>query len=108
MTTVINLDDLTSEPKVVIKIGTAEHAMKPLSVQDLIDNLKLVEEMGMNPGIPAEIEAGIKIITRAFPTLTEEQIRALPVEVLMQLVAIARGGDGEVMEGPEGNGKAAS
>lgn len=109
MTKVINLDDLSTEPPVRITIGGKTHDMKVLTMQDLIDNLKTVEELGMNPGVAQELEAGVKIIGRAFPTLKESQIRNLPVDTLQQLIEIARGGTAEVAEeGEEGNGKPAS
>jgi hypothetical protein len=97
MTTVINLKDLAKEPDVVIvtEDGT-RHAMKPATVQSFINNVRLVEDLGTKSSVVDEMEAMIKIIDGAFPTIGEKEIRSWPLENLQSISDLARGQNAEL------------
>ncbi len=98
MTTVINIKELAAVPAVIIvDENDVKHEMKSATVQTFIDNVKLVESMGTNVSAVDEMEAMIKIILGAFPTLTEEGVRGWPLEVLSNISDLARGQNGEIV-----------
>lgn len=98
MTKVINLADLAKEPEVVIvTTDNVRHAMKPATVQSFIDNVKLVESLGTNASVVEEMEVMIKIITGAFPTISEAEVRSWPLENLQSISDMARGQNGELV-----------
>jgi hypothetical protein len=96
MTRVINLTPIATEPDLVLVIDDVRHEMSTLTMQSFIDNLKLIEDLGMNPNPVAELEASCKIISRAFPTITDAMIKGWSLQRIQQLVDIARGTTGEI------------
>ncbi|MDE4297086.1 hypothetical protein PXK56_18015 [Phaeobacter gallaeciensis] len=108
MTTVINLNELAKEPDVVIVTSDGErHAMKPATVQSFIDNVKMVESLGTNASVVEEMEVMIKIITGAFPTISEDEVRGWPLENLQSISDLARGQNGELVTTDEDKAKEA-
>lgn len=115
MTTVINLQEIAQEPDVVIVTKDGKrHAMQPTTVQGFIDNVKLVEELGTDSSVVQEMEVMIKIITKAFPTIGEDEVRSWPLENLQSISDLARGQNAELTKDPqsedgsEGNGQSAN
>jgi hypothetical protein len=110
MTKVINIDALREEAPFVLVIGGVKHEMKIASVDDFIENMGLIEGLGTNPSFKDELEVSIKVIARAFPTLTEKEIRSWQVATIDKLFRISRGEDvlGEAEAPAEGNAHPAS
>lgn len=97
MTKIINFDQLAKEPIVTLVIDGQKHDMVEATVETFIENMKAVQSLGLNADPVAEIEVGIGIITRAFPTLTEKQIRSWTLSQIQSLSELARGANGEVV-----------
>lgn len=112
MTKVINIDALQEEAPFVLVIDGKEHPMKIASVQDFVENMKLIEALGTNASFVDELEVSIKVIARAFPSLTEDEIRGWQVSVIDKLFRISRGEDvlseSDLKEAHEGNAPTAS
>lgn len=114
MTKVVNFEALQDEPPFILMIEGKEHPMKIASVGDFVENMKLIETLGLKSSASEEIEVSIKVIARAFPTLTEAQIRTWQVTTIDKLFRIARGEDifateAEAADGSaEGNAKPAN
>jgi hypothetical protein len=112
MTKVVNFEALQDEPPFILMIEGKEHPMKIASVSDFVENMKLIEKLGANSSVADEIEVSIKVISRAFPSLTEDAIRSWQVTTIDKLFRIARGEDifatesGD--ESAEGNAKPAN
>jgi len=96
MTKIINLDDIRKPTPLVIIVDGERHELKPATVESFLENVKLIEEIGVNATVTQEFEAMIGIITRSFPTLTEKQIRQWSVEQLRYLVELTRGANDEI------------
>lgn len=98
MTKVINLASLSKEPAIVIVTEDGKrHEMVAATVQSFIDNVKLVEDLGVNASVVQEMEAMIAVIVRAFPTITEAEVRAWPLENLQSISDLARGQNSELV-----------
>lgn len=97
MTKIINFDSLKKEPLVIIEIDGVKHPMVEATVETFLENMKAIEDLGINASPRAEIEVGIGIITRAFPSLKEEQVRKWTLSQIQQLSEIARGVNGEIV-----------
>lgn len=95
MTKIINLDSLASEPLVAITIGGKRHEMRTATVNTFIENMKAIESLGLNASPVKEVEVIVGIVARSFPTLTEDEIRNWPLDMIQKLSEIARGAGGE-------------
>lgn len=113
MTQVVNFDALQDEPPFILEIGGKSHPMKIASIQDFVENMRLIETLGANSSFLDELEVSVKVIARAFPTLTEDEIRGWQVGTIDKLFKLSRGEN--IFETPEakaegevGNAPAAS
>ncbi len=108
MTTIVNIDALQEEPPFILVIGGKEHPMKIASVQDFVENMKMIEDLGTTPTFVQELDVSIKVIARAFPTLTEAEIRSWQVTTIEKLFKLTRGENPETKEGDAENPPTAS
>ncbi len=98
---ILNLDEFEDRIQKVIKYQGREHQFHPFTVQDYIDTMKTMTLMkekeervekaiqeGKEPnpkdlvGQDEVFEYTVKSIRRAFPTLSEEEVRAMPINTL--------------------------
>lgn len=99
---ILNIDELVSKrvnPSIIIN-GT-RHELKPASLQNFIDTMKEIEMLGTEPSLMKEIEVTIRIIERAFPTMSKEEVGGLPFDMLQQIADFARSQGEEVVSTEE-------
>lgn len=96
MTKIINLDELKREPLVSIIVDGKRHDMHEATVSTFIENLTALEGLSMNASPIEEIEVVVGIVLRAFPTLTDKQVRSWSLDVIRHLSEVARGVNGEI------------
>jgi hypothetical protein len=111
MTKVLNIDDLLAQPNAKVVVNGVEHEMKTASVADFLQNMKDLEAMAAAPSIVAETELTVRMIARAFPTLTEDDVLKWPVPAIEKLFTFIRGIDPDAKveaKDDEGNGSSAS
>jgi len=101
MTKIINLDELYKPNSVVIIVNGERHELKAATVETFIENIRAIENLGVNATPDQEIEAMIDIILRSFPTLTDKQIRQWRLEQLRAMVDFARGSNDEIVSTDE-------
>lgn len=78
MTKVLNLDQLETTIDKVVTIKGVDHRMTPLSVEDFINQMKEIDEATSSEMTALEMyELSLRVILRAFPTITEAQLRTL-------------------------------
>lgn len=107
-TKVINLAALSKEPTVVIVTEDGErHEMKRATVGSFIDNIKIIESLGVNASTEEEMNVMIQIITRAFPTISEQMVKDWPLEHLQSISEMARGQNSELVSSSEEEAKEA-
>ena len=84
---ILNLDELETgiEKQVVLKGVT--HKLHPFSVQQFIDNLKEIDAYAAMETVTVQevVEHMVKMISGAFPTIAEADIRGLPMEKMKAL-----------------------
>lgn len=108
-TKVIKLESLVRPTPLIIEIGGIKHPLVPATVDTYIENMKDIEALSLNASPIEELELAVRLIVRAFPSLTSAEIRSWSVDVIHQLAQIARGASGEVATTddaepvPEGN-----
>lgn len=96
-TKVINIASLRKPAAVVIETEDGvKHEMKTATVGTFLENLKDIEELGLDASPIKEAEMTIRAINRAFPTITREQIEAWDLDVIKQLYELIIGVNGEV------------
>lgn len=93
---VINLDTIQKSRPVELVVDGTKHKMKESTVEDFIENMKLIDALGVKPTPAQEIEVMIAFILRAFPTLKNNQVRKMTMQQLRMLSDLARGENGEI------------
>lgn len=101
-TKVLNLDEVEVTVAKEFTWKDKVHQMKPLSVGDFIVQTKAVEELtAKNPTETEAVEFMLSIVRMAFPTLSDEDARAMDLKRLEVLVEFVR--EGVETEAAEGN-----
>jgi hypothetical protein len=102
----LNLDAISPQREVVIKVFGQEHKMRPTTVGDFIRNVQLLKDKpAVQTDAMAEFETTSEILTRAFPTLSKEIIANLTLDQMKAIVDFAQSADGsdEVQEDAAAN-----
>lgn len=107
---VLNTADLLPKEPLILKIDGVDHTKVDPSLEDVVQTLKDLEDLAKAPSLLEELQFVIRIITRAFPTITEEMLRKWPANVVNEIYLLARDEDQPQVEtkDAEGNDKPAS
>lgn len=109
MTKFLDLDSVTPEAEFVLKLNGKDHPLKTATVRTFVDNMKDIESLALDATVVQEIEISVKIIKRAFPTITDEELDELTLDQVKAISEYALGANGEKVEaqaGDEGNAPA--
>lgn len=91
---ILNIDAFV-QPKRVLTMGGVQHEVKPLTVQDFIDNLKAASELEgkslSEVPLHEQVDASVKEIIKAVPTLQEGVVRAMSIEAITAILNFIRG-----------------
>lgn len=97
MTKVINIASLRKPAAVVIETEDGKkHEMVPATVGTFIENLKEIEELGLDASPIKEAEMTMRAINRAFPTLSRKEIEGWTIDVIQSLYEMILTVNGEV------------
>lgn len=106
MTKVLNLDDLETSVERSVVVGGKTYMMEAFSVEDFINQMKEIEEIGDKvPSASEMMETTLKMIQRAFPTMPNEVLRKLKTHQIDALYEFLKGKTEEEVEraATEGN-----
>lgn len=98
MTNFLDLDAVAEETKYSFKLDGVTHELKITTVDDFIENTRLIESLGTSATMDDEIKVIVKILCRLLPSLNEERLRKLTLPQLRKLNEWARGAGGEKTE----------
>jgi hypothetical protein len=104
----LDLDSFANEQEFVVKLKGIEHKLVSLTVNDFIFNTKLIQSLGTAPDIETELNAVIKMLTRAFPTMTEEMLRGMEIQKLNAILDFAHANNGQRAGEAEAKAEAAT
>ncbi len=90
MSKVFNVDQLAEETREIVLKGVT-HEVKAMSVDDFLATMAQAEKLEKDNGPTAQIDAIVKTIARAIPSLTEADIRGLPFEQMNAISQFIRG-----------------
>ncbi len=114
----LNLDEIISEgDEVSFKLNGKSHRMTEATVQDFVNNTRLLQNLGVDGDIEKETQTIVKVIKSSFPTVNEDDLMQLKMKQLSSLMEFMRqhNGEQEVEDeiykaaeevGLEGNGQA--
>ena len=85
----LDLDALLPAVEVTVKLGGVNHKLKQLSVQDFVANTADQQKLGEAASLSAEVETVVRMLHRAFPTITIEAFNKLELAKLYKLLAFA-------------------
>ena len=91
----LDLDSFGDASEFTVKLDGTEHKLAALTVDDFIFNTKLIQSLGTAPDIESELSAVVKMLTRAFPTMTEEMLRKLEIRKLNAILEFAHSNNGQ-------------
>lgn len=99
-TNFLDLDAVAPEIDLTVKLNGKKHKLKPLSVEDFIKNTKDQAALGASTQVEDEVNLVLRMLTRSFPTMTEDELRQVPLNKLWKLLEFARdnGGASKVEE----------
>jgi hypothetical protein len=108
----LDLDAVAVEEEFTIKLNGKTHKLHFATVETFIANMKDFEKLGLNASTAEELDITMTILKRAFPTVTEEEMRNLTIHQMQAINDFARTANGEKTNiteaSSEGNGLAAS
>jgi hypothetical protein len=73
----LDLDAVSEKFEFTVKLNGVEHVVRQSTIEDFVENAKLLEVLGPGASIPDELEVTLKILARAVPTAKEEDLRKL-------------------------------
>lgn len=91
----LDLDAVKPEVDVSIKINGTTHNLVPPSVEDFLENTKMIQAAATQTDLQAQFDMTIKMLIRAFPTLPEKDLRGLTLPQLNRLIEFAQEHSGE-------------
>ena len=90
MAKVFNVDALSKESREIVLKGIT-HEVREMSVDDFLAAMKTADELEQATGPEAQIEALVKTVNRAIPTLSITDIRNMPFDHLNAIQQFIRG-----------------
>lgn len=87
-TAMLNLDELETPTK-VLRLNGREHTMRDMTVQEFIDasaEAKRARERAAEQTVDEQVAEVVDQIAKAFPTLGEDELAALPLPKLTALL----------------------
>jgi hypothetical protein len=88
--TYLDLDAIETEVNLVVKLKGHEHRMVPITVQDFIQNMQIVQSMGTAGDITKEMELLITMLDKVFPTITRDELWKLTLPQLQAMFNMAQ------------------
>lgn len=85
---IIDLDALVQDT-IGFKLNDKVHELKPVTFKDFLSNMKDLQLVGKSPSIEEEMNLTKRMLQRAFPTLTEDDIDNLTMGQMQMIVAKA-------------------
>lgn len=111
MTKLLNLDQLNAKEVREVQIAGTTYQIKDMSVEDFIETTRVAEEMEQETSYAKQLQATVKLIKRAIPSIDEGVLMQLSLDQLRALTAFIRGEDPAKIiepqaaeEGAQGNG----
>jgi Mg2+/Co2+ transporter CorC len=103
----LDLDAVSMPTEVVVKLDGKEHKLQELTVQDFIENTKDQAKLGETSTVEEQMDVMIAMIHRAFPTISEDQLRKLGLTKMTSLLnfALQNNGDADARDEAEQTAK---
>lgn len=91
----LDLDAVAPKLTLTVKLNGKNHVMKTPTVEDFVENMKLIESLKAAAGPAVEMDYLVQLLTKAFPTMTEKDLKGLHLEQLKQLADYAQQHSGQ-------------
>ena len=87
--------DAVVEDTLAVRLHGKSHELKPVSFGDFLQNMKDLEKMGKAPSVEEELELTKRLLLRAFPSMTSEDIDAMTMGQMKLIVSEAHKFNGQ-------------
>lgn len=98
MTNFLNLDEVKPTIEFSFQLNGKRHELVPATVETFIANMNDLKSLGVNADPIDELQVMLKMIGRAFPTITEKELKKLTLDQAKAISEYARRANGEVVE----------
>ena len=86
MSSILNLDDLSSTDVKTIKLDGVDHVGVELTVQGYVDRVKRSRDIPEDATVDVKINETVRLVNSMFPTIAEDRLRKLPLAHLSKIV----------------------
>lgn len=83
--------DAIETPVVKIRLGGKDYIQKPQSLSDWIANTKEIDKLRATGDLESESDVMIALVCRAFPDMTPDMLREIPLVKLNAILDLANG-----------------
>lgn len=94
----LDLDAVQPEHEFTVKLNDKVHVIRQTTVSDFIANAKDIEALGVGASLVDEVETNIRIIQRAVPTASKEDLEGLNFTQLAKVRDFVMTANGERVE----------
>lgn len=102
MTKVLNLDALAEKEVRELSLRGKTYKVREMSVADFIATSRLAQEISDDASFAEQMEASVKLIQRAVPEISVEDLHTLNLEQLAAVAKFVRGEDIDELAQTEG------
>lgn len=85
----LDLDAIAEEAVFTLKLNSKEHKLQVATVKMFAENMRDVQETTLDASITDELKVIVRIVKRAFPTMTDEDIENLTLPQLRTIADFA-------------------
>ena len=94
----VNIADLRKPPAVIITTEDGKrHEMVATTMGDFIETLEEIEKLGIDASPIEEAKMTIRTVVRAFPTLTEDDVRGWSSDILEGVYRVVMEASGQIV-----------
>jgi hypothetical protein len=95
-TVYLDLDAIVPEKDVVVKLDGQDHKLEPVTVEQFISNIQVMEKLGSgNLNVEDEKNLIVDMLLQVFPTIKRERLNSLKLMQLNAMIDFAREHGGE-------------
>ena len=89
MTKMLDLDSLVSEQR-VLRLNGRDHEMVEMSVEEFINLMRETDKLDAKTSFADQLEMMVDLVSRRFPSIPKEELRALGLTKLNAILEFAR------------------
>src|SRR4051812_28489368 len=92
----LDLDGIRPEKQIIIKLDGVDHELKPVTVEDFVENIQTMQKLGTgNLDVATEKAMLVDMLAQVLPTIGAPRLSKLTMQQLHTLIDFCREHNGE-------------